>query len=320
MDLEAVVDELYGLPGADFTARRDEVVAQARAAKDTALVKAVRELRKPTASAALVNRLAREAADVLEDYLDLGERLRAAQSRLAGDQLRALGQERQRAAAALVKRAVALAGGSVSATVQNEVDATLRAAVADPAAAQAVASGRLTRGLSYAGLGEVDITAATATPVTSRPRPAPEPEPDEPDDDDTGGQAADDEPVPEPEPEPEPARRRPARGDGVTVLAQRRDRAEHELDQAQADVRAAREAAELAASAAQEAVATQRDAEQEVDDLRERLAQARFAVRQAQQEVASTQAARQSAERAVTAAEKAYGKAKHRRDLLGDDS
>lgn len=290
MDLEAAVDELYGLPAADFTARRDALAAEAKAADDTALAKQVRELRKPTASAALVNRLAREASDVLADYLDLGERLRAAQSRLAGDQLRALGQERQRAAAALMKRAVALGGGKVSAAVQSEVDATLFAAVADPAAAQAVGSGRLTRGLTYAGLGEVDITAATATPLSARPRPAPEPPP-----------------------EPQPDRL-------TDALTERRKRLDVDLDQLRADVDAARQAAELAAAATREAVAAQRDAEAEVEDLRERLAQARFAVRQAQQDVASAQAARQRAEREVTAAEKAYGKARHRRELLGGDA
>ena len=49
----------------------------------------------------------------------------------------------------------------------------MRAAVADPAAAQAVASGRLTKTLAYAGFGEVDLTAATATPLTGHRRAKP---------------------------------------------------------------------------------------------------------------------------------------------------
>src|SRR6187551_2303167 len=108
MDIEAVVDELYRLPPDKFTGRRDELAAQAKKDGAPDLAKQVRSLRRPTASAALMNRLARDHADTLADYLELGERLREAQANLSGDELRRLGQERQRAAAALVKRAAAL--------------------------------------------------------------------------------------------------------------------------------------------------------------------------------------------------------------------
>jgi hypothetical protein len=46
--------------------------------------------------------------------------------------------------------------------VLEEVRATLEAAVADNGARDAVRSGMLTRALAYAGLGEVDLTAAAA--------------------------------------------------------------------------------------------------------------------------------------------------------------
>ncbi len=316
MDIDAVVDELYGLPASDFTARRDELAAQLRSDGASDLAGEVRGLRRPTAAAALVNRLARDAAEALGDYLELGERMRAAQSRLAGDQLRALGQERQREAGALVRRAVVLAGGKVSAAVQQEVDATLRAAVADPAAAEAVASGRLTRALSYAGLGEVDISAAVASTPPARPRALPADTADAAD----AADAAGGEPEgAEPAPARTPRRRAPSVRDAGQVLDERRQSADHDLRAAQDDVQRAREEAELAAARAKQAADAQRDAEQEVDDLRERLAQARFSVRAAQQEVATAQAERSAAERAVTAAEKMLGKARHRRDLLGDD-
>jgi chromosome segregation ATPase len=41
--------------------------------------------------------------------------------------------------------------------------------VADEQAALAVGSGRLTRALAYSGFGDVDVTAATATPIRSAP-------------------------------------------------------------------------------------------------------------------------------------------------------
>ena len=50
-DFEAAVDELYGVPPADFLPRRTALVAQARAAKDKALSARIGKLRKPSAAA-----------------------------------------------------------------------------------------------------------------------------------------------------------------------------------------------------------------------------------------------------------------------------
>ncbi|MGQ0629645.1 MAG: hypothetical protein ACT4P1_01285 [Sporichthyaceae bacterium] len=50
----------------------------------------------------------------------------------------------------------------VSAATEDEIEATLGAAVATAEAAQAVRSGRLTKALSYAGFGDVEITGAVA--------------------------------------------------------------------------------------------------------------------------------------------------------------
>ncbi|GAA4350076.1 coiled-coil domain-containing protein [Angustibacter luteus] len=301
MDIEAVVDELYRLPPDEFTGRRDELAADAKADGDAALAKQVKALRRPTASAALMNQLARDESDSLADYLELGEQLREAQANLSGDDLRRLGQERQRAAATLVKRAVLLSAGPVSPAVCGELDATLLAAVADPAAGQAVVSGALTRALSYAGLGEVDITAATATPLSST-SPAPRTT--------SGG------------PPPSPA---PASGDGTRrrskedQLAERRTAADERLSQAEEDIREAARAVQASMQAELDAEQAQQTAEREVEDLREKLTQARFAVRAAQQQLTTAHSDRATAERAVSAAEKARDKAKRQRDILGED-
>lgn len=296
MDLDEVVDELYGLPPGEFTARRDALAKRARSAGDAGLAGEIRALRRPTASAAAVNLLARTAAGDLRGYLALGERLREAQAGLDGSLLRSLGRERQDAAAALVEAAASLADGGLSDAVRQEVDETLRAAVADPAAAAAVASGRLTKALSYAGFGEVDMTAATATPLS--PRPVREARP---------ARAAGSTPPARPTPDPA----------AETVLTERRERADRELGAAQDDARRAREAAERAAAAEQAAVAGQHAAEGEVDALRERLARAREAARAAQQAVVATSGERARADRAAAAADKALQKARHRRDVLG---
>jgi hypothetical protein len=65
-----------------------------------------------------------------------------------------------------------LVRSSVSDPVADVVEETLRAALADPAAANAVRSGRLTTSLRYAGFGELDVSDVVALP-TARPAAVP---------------------------------------------------------------------------------------------------------------------------------------------------
>jgi hypothetical protein len=167
VDLAQVADELYALDPAEFTAGRDERARQARAAGDKSFSDAIKKLRRPTVSASLVNRLVRDAADQVGELLDLGDSLREAQEALAGDELRSLSARRRpmiNALAQEAKRLAAEAGRTVSDQVEREVEATLEAVLADPAAADALRSGRLTTALSYAGFGSVDVTDAVALP------------------------------------------------------------------------------------------------------------------------------------------------------------
>lgn len=154
-DLAAVAARLYALPPEEFTAARDAAAKHA-----PALAQQIKALRRPTASAWLVNRLAREHAELLEPLLDLGPALAEAQAAGSGAELRALGQQRRQ----LVQEVTATAVGdlSASAAVRTEVEQTLEAALADPAAADAVRSGTLVRALSFAGFGGVDVAGAVA--------------------------------------------------------------------------------------------------------------------------------------------------------------
>ena len=98
--------------------------------------------------------------------MELGQSLREAQRALDGDRLRDLSAQRRRLVAALTQEAqrlAAQAGQTVSAQVEREVQDTLEAALADQGMADAVRSGRLTKALSYAGLGEgIGISDAVA--------------------------------------------------------------------------------------------------------------------------------------------------------------
>ncbi len=150
--------DLYGLPPEDFTAARDE------AAKAEPALKA---LRKPTVSAWVVNTLVRRDPRLLDELAALGSSLAEAQQNGQATAIRELGEQRRQLVAAVTRQALALVGRDVSPAVRTEVEATLEAALADPASAEAVRTGQLVRPLSFAGFGGVDLEGAVA-PVPRR--------------------------------------------------------------------------------------------------------------------------------------------------------
>jgi hypothetical protein len=163
--LAEVADELYGLPPGEFIATRDERARQAKAAGQLEDAAAIRKLARPTTSAWLVNQLSRGATEQLGRLFEVAEALQDAQRTLAGDRLRELSAQRRQVVRDLLPVAAGIAGEAgqaASAAVLEEVRATLEAALADQDARDAVRSGRLTKALAYAGLGEVDLTAALA--------------------------------------------------------------------------------------------------------------------------------------------------------------
>ncbi len=156
MDLDAVADELFGLPPADFVAARDERAATARRAGERELAAAIKELRRPRVGAWLANLLVRERPDEVSELLAVGTELRQAQAHLAHEDLRRLSKERRRVVASLAADALELArdrGQSVSDAAARELEATLEAAMLDAGAAGQLEAGRLTVALGYAGLG-----------------------------------------------------------------------------------------------------------------------------------------------------------------------
>lgn len=165
-------DDLYRLEPEAFTAARDAAAKQARADGDKDRAAKLKSLRKPSVAAWLVNRLATEQAELLAQLLDLGPELAQAQAGRDATALLTLGAQRRQLVDAVVGSAVDAAGRAVTATVREEVAATLEAALADPASAEAVRSGRLVRSLAYAGFGEVDLAGAVAPsrgPATTKP-------------------------------------------------------------------------------------------------------------------------------------------------------
>jgi hypothetical protein len=154
-ELDEIVRELYVLPPADFVTARNELVRQARAAGSRDVAERLRQLRRPTRSAWLVNLLASDSR-AMQRLSALGRELRDAQTGLARTELRNLADQRRQLIADLLDRTkahAAEAGVRLTPTVLSEVEATLQAALVDLAGALTIRNGRLVRPLSHSGFG-----------------------------------------------------------------------------------------------------------------------------------------------------------------------
>ena len=140
-DLERELDGLYAHPVEAFTAARNELAKRLRAAGQSEEADEIKALRRPTAPAALVNRLARERAKEVGKLLAAGEALRKAHS-TGGSALRTAGEAERRAIDALVAEARRLDADASDATLMR-VASTLRAAASDPKTRPLLEHGRL---------------------------------------------------------------------------------------------------------------------------------------------------------------------------------
>lgn len=156
-DLDAIAEQLYALPPAEFTAARNREAGMA----DRSIAAHVKALRKPTVAAWAVNLLAREGQ--LAEALELSAALREAQDDLDAAELSRLGRQRRQLVGALASQAVGLAkdaGVAVSAAAREDVEKTVNAAVMDAAAAAAVMTARLVVPLEAGAFEPGDLVGA----------------------------------------------------------------------------------------------------------------------------------------------------------------
>jgi hypothetical protein len=169
------LDELYGVRPEEFTALRTELAGAAKKRGDADAAKRIAAARKPTTAAWVVNRLVHTNEDVKASLTDLGERLRAAHAAMDGPAIRELSAE-QRSLVDQVTRA-ALEGaevGNPSATLREDVVATLQAAVADPDVAGRL--GRLAKAEQWSGFGDFGATAVVTSTARGSGKAPPKPE------------------------------------------------------------------------------------------------------------------------------------------------
>ncbi|WP_369170067.1 hypothetical protein AB5J49_20525 [Streptomyces sp. R28] len=290
MDLDTVADELYGLRPEEFIAARATRAAAARTAGDRALAERITKLRRPSLSAWASNLLVRAHHSEVEPLLRLGEGLRQAHRDLDGVQLRELSRRQRVLINALSRQAgqlAAAAGHPISEAAQHEVEDTLRAALADPDAAQEWASGRLSKPFSAT----TDFPAITET-AAKRRAPA-VPPPTEP---------------PPTEPPPPPPRDRKADADRRRRLA----RARKDADEATRELRAREDEA---ASVGREADA----AGKHLDEMQQRVSELTAELQRARDEQRQARSAEQAARDLVRTADRQVREARRRADAAAAD-
>ena len=272
-----MAEELYQQDPSSFVAQRDARVAAARQEGDRPAADAIKALKRPSPPAWAVNLLARANPGEMEALVDLGSRLRQAQESLSGDELRVLSRERHKFIVGLARQAQSLATGQghpLSTAAARQVEDTLNAALADPDAAMAVASGRLVRSLEHAGLGPVDLSGALAGPPAAG-----------------AGETS------------RAPRAKPAgAGSAAARLAAEVDEMRAEAPHAEEGVRAAELAARAAGSAFDRASERQAGAEAEVGRLAGLLEAARAEAAAAKTEVSAAAGSRKDAARSLDAA------------------
>ena len=301
VELDEVADELYEVVPDEFVARRKERQNEARATGDKALAKEIGALPKPSTSAWVCNLLVRARPEEIEGLVDLGNLLRDAQQNLAGDQLRTLDVQRRQLLRALTRQARALAherGHPVGTAAATRVEETLRAAMSDPRAGEALLSGRLTAPMSYSGMGEV--TGRPELRLVPRAEPAADP-----------ARAPSERASREPDPESSADRRRREQEARRRAAEEKRRRdlaaAQAAADETRVLAEEAQAALEEHRRATEQLAARRAELQARVESLADRLAEA-------EREAGDAAAALEREERRRTAAEREAAEAAEVRD------
>jgi hypothetical protein len=273
------LDELYVTPPPAFVPRREGLAGEARAAGRTADARRIRAARRPSLAAWAANLLLRSRPEESRTFLDLGRALRDAYRSLDAEGVKELTEQRRSVVSAMSRQAAGLAaeaGHRLSDPVLRDVEATLRAVLADQDAADRWATGRLESALTPPS----DFPGPTAVRTDRRRGPA--------------GAAAKG-PAPHQHARDEVAERRRRKQERLAREEERNRLAQEEQEQL------AREKREQLATEKRERLAQERRERQE---KREHLRRAREEARAADQRVREARADLKRAERQQRAAEK----------------
>jgi hypothetical protein len=183
IDEDAELDRLYSLPPEEFIAARNELAKRFRDEGQRAIAARIKELKKPTVSAWVVNQLARLRELDVERLLRAGDRLRKAQLQAVANKDASEFTEARRDEQAALNRLTQAAreilqSANRSTAVLDRVAATLRAAATREDGRQILKEGRLVEDLepqgfeSLASLGAARALKRSPASSPARPRAA----------------------------------------------------------------------------------------------------------------------------------------------------
>jgi len=178
---ERSLQELYQLPPERFTAARNRLAKELSAEGSKELASRVRAANRPTVAIWALNKLAREFPEELEELLEAGDRIRAAQAsavrgnRQGAGELRQASHDLQSKLATLIARAAEAIQGlgrAPSTSVLGKIETTLRAAALNPGEGrQRLKEGILDRELQHTGFpGSAEIASAADKPERTAER------------------------------------------------------------------------------------------------------------------------------------------------------
>ena len=148
-------DELADVPPHGFVKARDALVARLRQEGDTTAAKAVSAMKRPPVTVWAVNRLAREAADTVEELIESADRMKQAQLGHGGATDLGAAAARHRAVLGKLARKAEeiLSAASLrsSAELLRRIETTLTAAASDKDLRAALRNGRIDQELPPVG-------------------------------------------------------------------------------------------------------------------------------------------------------------------------
>ncbi len=171
VDLDARLDELFSIEPKGFTAARDAIVRDLKAADRADEATEVKALRRPTVAVAAVNRVARTHPDEVAALVNIGAELAALQAEVHPDrdELRDLTRQRRTLLLQLTEHAAATTERPDGA--RSSITATLDTASLDEGLRDELQRGRLTQELAPAArfvLGDDAPSTPSATRAARR--------------------------------------------------------------------------------------------------------------------------------------------------------
>jgi hypothetical protein len=174
--VDAARDFLYGVALEDFVDERKRIVKALRTANDKAGATEVARLRKPSAAAWALNRVARERPDVVERWLAAAAVLRDVSANpveVGGAAVReAIAGHREATVRLIdaVRERGAPGDRPLSEAMTDRIRALLQSATTDPATGELLRSGRISDDVTDGQMGPGTVADEAPSPSPRRPR------------------------------------------------------------------------------------------------------------------------------------------------------